>query len=190
MKLLIIALAVASMGYCTTTRADCYMRSRINLKTQQVATGPTDTQKIVTPDAQGNKCVLRYRINIDNDWQTAEGVGYGRTELEACARATDVKQASILTEVVATGIGVDTQMVCSDLPEIRVRPVKIGDLVFESETDLHTIPEYRKPFWYKRSQCRMFAERDSRNQNLMLYQGVVCRVDNMPNSKWRVIDKF
>ena len=34
------------------------------------------------------------------------------------------------------------------------------------------------------------VERDSRNQNLMLYQGVVCRVDNMPNSKWRVIDKF
>ena len=84
----------------------------------------------------------------------------------------------------------DTQMVCSDLPEIRVRPVRIGDLVLESETDLHTIPAYRKPFTYKRSVCRMFAERDSRNQNLMLYQGVVCRVDNMPNSKWRVIDKY
>lgn len=185
-RLLVIGLVFAS----TTVIADCYMRSSINLKTQRVNTGPADVQKLVTPDARGKKCVLRYRINIDDDWQTAEGIGYGASEAEACTQAADVKRASILGEVVATKVSADTQMVCSDLPEIRVRPVKIGDLVFESETDLHTIPAYRKPFQYKRSVCRMFAERDARNQNLMLYQGVVCRVDNMPNSKWRVIDKF
>lgn len=185
-KLLIIGLLLTS----TTALADCYMRSSINLKTQRVNTGPADVQKLVTSDSRGNKCVLRYRININDDWQTAEGIGYGSTEAEACTQAADIKRASIMTEVVANRVSADTQMVCSDLPEIRVRPVRIGELVFESETDLHTIPEYRKPFMFKRSVCRMFAERDARNQNLMLYQGVVCRVDNMPNSKWRVIDKY
>ena len=185
-RLLVIGLLFAS----TTAWADCHMRSSINLRTQRVNTGPADVQKLVVPDARGNKCVLRYRINVNDDWQTAEGIGYGATESEACTQAADIKRASILTEVVANRVGADTQMVCSDLPEIRVRPVRIGELVLESETDLHTIPEYRRPFMFKRSTCRMFAERDAQNQNLMLYQGVVCRVDNMPNSKWRVIDKY
>lgn len=183
-RLLLTGLVVLS----TVASAECYTRQSINLKTQQVNTGAKDVQKLVTPDPQGFKCVVQYRVHVDNDWQTAEGVGVGKTEQEACVRANDIKRSSLLVEV--TGVSADSQMVCSDFPEIRVRPVRIGDVVWESETDLHTIPAMRKPFTYKRSLCRMFVERDNKNQNLMLYQGVVCRIDNMSNSKWQVIDKY
>jgi hypothetical protein len=151
---------------------------------------PKDVQKLVVPDAKGQKCVAQYRVNIDGTWHTAEGEGVGPTEQAACQQALQPANGSVLGEVTPKRIRADNQMVCSDLPEIRVRPVRIGDVVWESETDVHVIPEFRRYFVYKRSLCRLFAERDNRNQNLMLYQGVVCQVSNAPNSKWRVIDKF
>jgi hypothetical protein len=181
-------LATGLILLSTVASAECYMRQSINLRTQQVNSGAKDIQKLVTPDPQGFKCVIQYRVHIDNNWQTAEGIGIAKTEQEACIRANDIQRSSLLVEV--TGVSADNQMVCSDFPEIRVRPVKIGEVVWETETDLHTIPTFQKTFTYKRSLCRLFAERDIRNQNLMLYQGVVCRIDNMANSKWRVIDKY
>lgn len=190
MKLLIIAIAIAGLGYCSQAKADCYIRSSTKIARQFVDSQPTDIQKLVTPDAHGQKCVLRYRVNIRDDWQTAEGIGYGATESEACAQAADIRRGSILEEVTSKTVRADSQMVCSDLPDIRVHPVRIGDVIWESETDLHTYPQERKYFWYKRTQCRMFVERDSRNQNLMLYQGIMCRLNASGNSKWQVIDKY
>lgn len=182
MKRLLLLLILAS----GTVNADCYMRSSIRLTQGQ----PVDWQRLATPDARGQKCVVRYRVQIDNRWQTAEGVGYGSTEGLACAQALDINRGSILEEVTPGRVRADTQMVCSDLPEINVHPVRIGDVIWQSEVDIHTIPAERKDFWYKRSQCRMFIERDTKNANLWLYQGVICKVDTTPNSKWRVIDKY
>lgn len=182
MKRLLLLLALAS----GTVNADCYVRSSIRLTQGQ----PVDWQKLVTPDTRGQKCVVRYRVQINGNWQTAEGVGYGSNEGLACAQAMDINRGSILEEVTLQHVRADTQMVCSDLPEITVHPVQIGDVIWQSETDIHTIPAERKDFWYKRSQCRMFIERDAKNANLWLYQGVICKVDTTPNSKWRVIDKY
>ena len=190
MKLAVIAFAVAGLGYCSHARADCYVRSAIKLNQTVVNSPITDVQKIVTPDTRGQKCVLRYRIHVGDDWQTAEGEGYGATESQACAQAEDIKRGRILEEVIPSRVSADTQMVCGDLTDIRVRPVRIGDVIWESETDLHTYPPERKYFWYKRTQCRMFVERDSRNQNLVLYQGIICRLNASGNSKWQVIDKY
>lgn len=185
-KALVLGLMLAS----TTALADCYMRSSINLAQQTSTLYPKDIQKLVVPDAHGQKCVVNYRVNIDGTWHTAEGEGVGATEEQACQQALKPVNGAVLGEVTPKRIRADNQMVCSDLPEIRVRPVRIGDVVWESETDVHVIPEFRRYFVYKRSLCRLFAERDNRNQNLMLYQGVVCQISNTPNSKWRVIDKF
>lgn len=183
MKQLLIFVALVASGLAN---ADCYVRSSIRLTQGQ----PVDWQRLVTPDARGKKCVMRYRVQVNNNWQTAEGIGYGVDEGQACARAMDIGRGSILEEVVPQRVRADTQMVCSDLPEIVVHPVRIGDVIWQSETDMHTIPAERKYFWYKRSQCRMFIERDTKNANLWLYQGVICKVDATPNSKWQVIDKY
>ena len=81
-------------------------------------------------------------------------------------------------------------MVCSDQPEIRVRRVHVGDRIWESETDLHILPAERKYFTYKGTQCRTFIERDARDQNMYLYQGIMCKEDSRPNTKWLVLDKY
>jgi hypothetical protein len=187
MKLaVIVGLALIS----STALADCYTRSSIRMTRHSVDAGPTDIQKLAVPDAAGSKCVVRYRVSIGGNWQTAEGSAVGRTEAEACTRAVDVTQGSVLAEIEPASIRSDMQMVCSDLPEIRVRPVRIGETVWESETDMHSNPQERRYFWYKRTKCRLFQERDPRDRNLIIYQGVVCQADGSSNSKWRVIDKF
>ena len=185
-RALIVGLALIS----STALADCYTRSSIHMTRQTVDAGPTDVQRLVTPDARGFKCAVRYRVNIGGDWHTAEGLAVGRTESESCTRAMDVGQGQVLSEIEPTSIRADMQMVCSDLPEIRVRPVRIGETVWESETDMHSNPQERRYFWYKRTKCRLFQERDPRDRNLIIYQGVVCQADGTANSKWRVIDKF
>jgi hypothetical protein len=102
----------------------------------------------------------------------------------------DVGQGQVLSEIEPTSIRSDMQMVCSDLPDIRVRPVRIGETIWESETDMHNHPRERGYFWYKRAKCRMFQERNPKDRNLITYQGIVCQATGLPNSKWRVIDKY
>jgi hypothetical protein len=191
MKLTILsAILVASLSHCNQAHGECYMRVSTHLTQRIVNSQPTDIQKLVTPDIRGQKCVLQYRVHIGNDWQTAEGIGYGANEAEACSQALDVNRGSLLEEVTATSVQADNQMVCSDIPEIRVHPVRIGDIIWESETDIHTIPAERPYFWYKRSRCRMFVERSARDQNLVMYQGIICRQNSTGPSKWQVIDKY
>jgi hypothetical protein len=188
MKLILsIAVAIAGLGYCSQPNADCYVRSAVHLtRTSQ----PVDWQKLVTPDSRGQKCLVQYRVLLNNKWETAEGEAVGSNESEACARALDIGRGYLLAEVTPDRVAADSQMVCSDLPEITVHPVHIGDIIWQSEVDVHTIPAERKDFWYKRSRCRMFVERDAKNSNLWLYQGEICQISTQPNSKWQVIDKY
>lgn len=187
---ILIAVFVVGLGIYDPAQAECYMRSAIRLTPQTVGSAPVDWQKLVTPDDRGQKCVVRYRIQINNNWETAEGIGVGPTETAACNQALDLGRGRLLQEVAPGRVSVDNQMVCSDLPEITVHPVRIGDIIWQSEVDVHTIPAERRDFWYKRSRCRMFVERDAKNSNLWLYQGAICQISTAPNSKWRVIDKY
>jgi len=176
---------VSSVAY-----ADCMIRTNIKLIRQPINSPATDIQRMVTPDASGQKCVLRYRVHIDDEWQTAEGIGYGKTEAEACGQAQDFRQGTLLAEVEPKRVSAKTDMVCSDVEEIHIRPVRIGEIVWESETDMHRHPQERKYFDYKQTQCRMFTERNVKDRNLYTYQGVVCRVNSKNDSKWRVVDKY
>ena len=185
-RAIVVGLCLAS----SVAYADCHIRTNVKLSRQAVEVGPTDIQKLVTPDGTGQKCVLRYRVNIKDQWQTAEGIGQGATEAEACAQASESGRGAVLAEVEPGRVSTDTQMVCSDMEDIRIHPVRIGDVIWESETDLHAVPAERKYFNYKFSTCRMFTERNVKNRNFYPYQGVICRVENTTNSKWRVVDKY
>jgi hypothetical protein len=189
MKLAII-LTIAVAGYCSNTRADCYTRSNIRMTRSSIDAGPTDVQKLIVPDSNGSRCVARYRVHINDMWYSAEGSSVAKTESEACARALDVGIGTVLAEVEPNTISSDTQMVCSDLPDIRIRPVHIGEVIWESETDMHRHPQERKYFDYKQTKCRMFTERNAKDRNLYTYQGIICKVDSGPYSKWRVVDKY
>lgn len=186
MKRLILGLCLIS----STAVADCYVRSNIQLTRQAINAGPTDMQQLAVPDANGSKCVVRYRVHIGDEWHTAEGTAVAKTESEACMRAVDVGRGTVLAEVEPSAVRADTQMICSDLPDIRIRPVHIGEIVWESETDMHRHPQERKYFDYKQTKCRMFTERNVKDRNLYTYQGIMCQVDSGPKSKWRIVDKY
>jgi hypothetical protein len=186
-KVIILAICLAS----SSAIADCYMRSNINLSRQTVYGAPTDIQRAVAPDSGRQKCVMRYRIYINDAWQTAEGVGYGKTEDAACEQALNLSRGTVLQEVEPSSVRADNQMVCSDLPDIRVRPVRRGELIWESETDMHSHPQERGNYFnYKQAKCRKFIERVDKEQNLIIYQGIICQANTLAGSKWRVIDKY
>ena len=176
----------------STAVADCYQRSNIKITQQKINGAPTDIQTLTTPDAKGQKCVARYRLHIGDAWTTVEGTAVARTETEACSQALDPKRGVALEEVAPATVGADHQLVCSDLPDIRVRPVRKGELIWESEADLHSHPLERKQpyFVWKQAKCRKFIERTSRDQNLIIYQGVMCQSTTAKNSKWLVLDKY
>lgn len=191
MKLLIASvIAVAGLGYCSQSKADCFIHSNIKMTRQNIIAGPTDVQRMVMPVNAGKQCTVNYRVYIGDRWRTAEGTATANTESEACVRAMDIGRGTVLAEVEPNKITAETNMVCSDVEPIRVHPVRIGDIVWESETDMSAHPEERKYFTYKFTQCRYFAERNAKDQNLLIYQGVICRIDTTPGSKWRVIDKY
>jgi hypothetical protein len=185
-KLLIIGMCLVS----TTAIADCYIRSDIKLTRQTINAGPTDLQKMVVPDSVGKKCVVQYRVHIGDEWHTAEGNGTGKDEASACVKAMDISRGHVLAEVEPSNITSDSQMVCTDMPDIRVRSVRIGELIWESETDMHRNEQERKYFDYKQTKCRMFTERNVKDRNFYTYQGIICKADSTPNSKWQVVDKY
>jgi hypothetical protein len=187
-----LALSLLLCASSVTAVAECYQRSEINISRQQINTAATDIQKMVTPDAQGQRCVARYRLHIGDAWVTVEGSAVARTEELACARALDIKQGVALEEVRPNSVRADQQLICSDLPDIRVRPVRTGELIWESETDLHSHPRERAEpyFFWKQARCRKFIERVSKDQNLIIYQGIMCQANTVANSKWLVLDKY
>jgi len=182
--------AIVFAVLCTAANADCYLRLTSNITNRAIFGEPTDVQRLVTPDPKGHKCVLRYRLNVDLEWRSIEGVGYGKTDDLACSSAKDVRSGRLLEEVTREKVRAGQEMVCSDLPDIRVRPVRIGETVWESEVDVHTIPAERPYFNYKNTVCRTFVERNVKNRNLWTYQGVICKQDSLADSKWRVVDKY
>lgn len=191
MKLaIIVSLAVAGVGYCSSAKSECYVHSDIKLTRQTIIAGPTDIQRLAVPDPVGSKCVANYRVYIGNTWRTAEGTATGKTEAEACTRAMDIGRGHVLAEVEPDQVSSDMAMVCSDLPEIRIRTVHVGEIIWDSEADIHSIPAERKYFTYKRNTCRYFMEQDARDHNMIPYQGIMCKVDSTKYSKWRVIDKY
>lgn len=187
MKALIYLLLLIS----TTASANCYVRISTNLSKEVVNSRPTDLQKYITDDKAGYKCVMRYRIHVNDQWETVEGEGIGDTESEACVQAIRPTKAQVLKEIELDKITAETQVVCSDKETIQVRAVQVGEQVWESETDIHILPAERLNFVYKGTTCRWFVERNAQRQNMILYQGVICKVNNQSSSsKWIVVDKF
>jgi len=187
---LVIALALVGLTQCNQAQAECYIRSNIQLTRQTVNAGPTDFQKLVEPEGSGKRCTVQYRVHIGDVWHTAEGSGIGQDEGSACAQAMDIGRGRVLAEVEPSRVTATTQMICSDLVEIRIRPVRIGEIIWESETDMHRNEQERRYFDYKQTRCRMFTERNAKDRNLYTYQGIICKADTNPMGKWRVVDKY
>ena len=180
---------VLALTIPTVAHADCYVRSAMTSQARASITNITDVQPLVVPiNHTQNKCFVTYRAQVNNEWVTVEGTSVGpktMPEEELCRGAMDQGRSQILSRANGSNMLVETNMVCDDRPEIKVRNVQIGDLVRESEVRPH--PNFPKPFRYRAAQCRWFIEPEARNADLLQRQGIICLSHG---STWRVIDKW
>lgn len=184
-KIPLIFLLVATSAY-----SECYVRSAVTNQTTMSITAVADVEPLVVPiSATQNKCFVTFRAQVNGDWITAEGEKVGpRTisEKELCASALDSGRIQILSRAGGGNLAVEQNMVCNDQPEIRVRTVKRGEMVRESEVRPH--PNFPRTFVYRTAQCRWFIEPEVHpGRDLLQRQGIICQVSG---NEWQVVDKW
>ena len=182
---LIIALALA-----TTAQAECYVRSATTNQTRMSITSVADIEPLVVPiSATHQKCIVTFRAQVNGEWITAEGERTGprsMSEQELCRGAVDSGRVQILSRANGANLAVEQNMVCNEQPEIKVRVVKRGEMIRESEVRPH--PHFPKPFVYRTSQCRWFIEPEVHpGRDLLQRQGIICQVNG---NEWQVVDKW
>ena len=182
---LILALAIP-----LTVQAECYVRSAVTNQTAMTIEAIADVDPFVVPiSATQNKCIVTFRAQINGKWITAEGERIGprtMSERELCAGAVDSGRIQILSRANGGRVTVEQNMVCNDQPEIKVRVVKRGEMVRESEVRPH--PNFPKPFTYRTAQCRWFIEPEVHpGRDLLQRQGIICQVNG---NEWQVVDKW
>ena len=182
---LIIALAMAG-----TAQANCYVRSAVTNQTTMSITAVADIDPFVVPiSPTQNKCIVTFRAQVNGEWITVEGEKTGpksKSEKELCASAIDSGRIQILSRANGGNMAIEQNMVCNEQPEIKVRSVKRGEMVRESEVRPH--PHFPKTFVYRTAQWRWFIEPEVHpGRDLLQRQGIICQVNG---NEWQVVDKW
>ena len=181
---------IVALGFSTAIQAECYVRSAVTSKTNMTIDAIADVEPLVVPiSATHQKCIVNFRAQVNGRWITAEGERTGprtMSEQDLCAGAVDSGRIQILSRADGGRMTVEQNMVCTDQPEIKVRVVKRGEMVRESEVRPH--PHFPKPFTYRTSQCRWFIEPEVHpGRDLLQRQGIICQTNG---NEWQVVDKW
>ena len=174
----------------TTAYSECYVRSAVTNQTAMSITSVADVEPLVVPiSPTQNKCIVNFRAQVNGKWITAEGEKIGPrslSEQELCAGAVDSGRIQILSRADGGRMNVEQNMVCNDQTEIKVRAVKRGEMVRESEVRPH--PNFPKPFIYRTATCRWFIEPEVHpGRDLLQRQGIICQNNG---NEWQVVDKW
>jgi hypothetical protein len=168
--------------------AECFMRSTTNAKAHVTIQRLVDQRDMVVKTAQGKRCSVTFRAQIQNQWFNGYGVHEWSDQTDdtvGCKVAVELGKQSIIDANFKKQIASEQDMVCSDEPKIVERAVEIGDLVRESQVMPH--PGKPTPFKYKGTQCKWYIETDTKGLDMYQWQGVICEV--RPGT-WKVLDKF
>lgn len=184
-KIPLILLLASTVAY-----GDCYVRSAVTNQTTMSITAVADIEPLVVPiSATQNKCIVMFRAQVNGQWITAEGEKSGpktMSERDLCASAVDSGRVQILSRANGSNLAVEQNMVCNEQPEIRVRLVKLGERIRESEVLPH--PNFPRPFVYRTSACRWFIEPEVHpGRDLLQRQGIICQTNG---NEWQVVDKW
>jgi len=169
--------------------AECVMRSTSSTFNRIDTSQVRDLMPWVTKSGNQKKCMVRYRVPIDNVWQTAEGEATGdldADETALCVSAIKTGLTKFIINEKMSKVDSTSDMVCSDMPTVKTRNgVNVGERISESEVQIH--PQYPKPFKYKNTQCKWFIDTYPVKRDIIQYQGIICK--DSPTS-WIVVDKF
>ena len=186
MRSTVIILALVS----TAANADCYVRSAMSNQTRMSITAIADIDPFVIPiSPTDQKCMVNFRAQVNNQWITGYAEATGpktESEKELCNRAVDQGRVQILSRAGSGNLNVEQSMVCDERPAIRVRTVRKGEVVRESEVRPH--PNFPQPFRYRTSLCRWFIEPEVHpGRDLLQRQGIICQLND---NEWQVVDKW
>jgi hypothetical protein len=183
-------LAIAAVLFSTAAEAECYTRSTtVNTLNVQIERA-VDFEKEVIPRGKDQiMCRITFRAMINGQWYPAQGEQTGsiNDSLDGiCAAAEKIGSSRILQEMGGSNVTVDQDMVCTDKPAQKVRPVKVGEMIQETEVAPH--PTRRQSFSYMGTECRWFIETmPVGNGGMVQNQGVICRIRG---NEWLVRDKW
>jgi hypothetical protein len=189
-KITIVCLLFFSYILQSHAEDSCKFVLDTQLTSLKVFGEPTDVQELVLQVDQETSCRTFYRIYLGDEWRSASGFATGRTREDACAKALSLGNGRLLSEIAPDTIKSTTETLCTDFEDIRLRPVQIGDRIWESNVDVSSKIKERPYFSYKGARCRKFSERIPVPQGLYLAQGVICRTGSTPNARWLVVDKY
>jgi hypothetical protein len=175
-SLLLLLALISSLAFAD----ECAVNQAVQVVSTSKVGEVTDLVKDITP----NKCVVKYRINVNKEWHTVTWTHTGNEDGEfLCNTAIENGRKQLLTVLGGT-IESETITVCKSNQNVKFKPVKIGDEVVEAE--LGRVPERNKYFKYNNATCRMFREKYN-NGVLRVNHGVICQTDN---KFWTVVDKW
>jgi len=190
MKASIATLAIG-LSVSSVVHSECVMRTssltKVAGKLDQIA----DIRPLLSPSFNGElKCSVSLRVAYQGQWFTAYGDYTGDPKIgqeELCVNAVEIAARQFLASKEARLLHSDQQMVCSDEPEIKVRPVEKGEVIRLSEVNLRS----DKPtFFYKGAECKWFIETTVAAKDLYQWNGIVCRTGRPSSDDWSVVDKF
>lgn len=187
MKRTLFALAI--MAVAVSSQAECFSRSAMTNQVQAKIERITDQKRTVVPTTEGQmRCTVSFRALIKGEWFDGEGVSQASPHVgteQICTQAMNSGSTFLLQSIGGSRTAVEQEMVCTDEPKPRIRPVRIGQNIAESEVRPH--PKYAKEFVYNGTTCRWFRETEARKLDIIQWQGVICK---LKSGQWKVVDKF
>ena len=172
------------------TLADCVLNDRTVSRTTVVIAERSVIRPEVVPALNGGrKCMVTFRVRINNDWHSAFGEyewAGDRPREEACAVAVSRAEDEVRARVGRTQTVSEKTMVCSDRPDLdALRSTNPGTV-----SELHQFrphPDHPREFWHNGAPCRYFLDSAYIRSDVRTFQGVICKVHD---SKWVVVDKW
>lgn len=174
---------------------ECIMRSSSTLKVVGTIDGITEIKPLasISPD---NKylCTISAKVLYHGKWETIYSSYTGDPAIgidEICVNAVELGVRQFLADKEARKFVSEQQMVCSDETITAQRPVRVGEIIQESEV----LPDPAHPgtFQYKGTTCRRFVETSAAPENpseLYQWHGVICKTGRKNANEWSVADKF
>lgn len=190
MRRRLFALIMLTVMTPAVSADNCVMQERTVTQHQVIIQERSTVRRSVVPQpGGGRKCLVDFRVRINNAWHSAFGEHAwdgNQGANEACAVAT-VRAEDAVKERVGRGASVTERvLICSDRPDLQeLRSTVIGTVARAQQFRIH--PEYTGRFWYRGAQCRWFVEPAFTGRDIRNFQGIICEINP---DQWVVVDKF
>lgn len=180
---------IASLVLCATAPAlaECYYTSA----TTSAVPDKIDEVDNVIAMHGNNTCTVSARVSYKRVWYNIVGRStnvetFKNTE-DLCFNALEMGIRDFLFRMSGKRISAQQQTVCTDLQQVDIKPVQVGDVIKVSEVQPHPT---RKQFINQDGhECRWFIEALPKAGEMLTASGVICRVGRLDADKWLVVDK-